>query len=212
MHLAGEVGEFVEREDASAEDMRAQRQRHNQEDSEIGVRPIRSRRDKIARFPDPKSEITSEARKQQNERAAFLQADQDKRRRIASATDGARNAFYGRSLLSSVLGHDGPWSAVLHLVRDDENGVAIVGSLALEDTVRPEARAIDAGDGLNAFVHKTPEIALEQARARDGLLDISLADQADHAVSPDRRREIAAGGARRSGGAALRSGIGRRRL
>lgn len=33
--------------------------------------------------------------------------------------DGARNAFYGRSLLSSVLGHDGPWSAVLHLVRED---------------------------------------------------------------------------------------------
>ncbi len=27
--------------------------------------------------------------------------------------------------------------------------------------------AIDAGDGLNAFVHKTPEIALEQARAAD---------------------------------------------
>jgi hypothetical protein len=33
--------------------------------------------------------------------------------------DGARNAFYGRALLSSVLGHDGPWSAVLHLVRED---------------------------------------------------------------------------------------------
>ena len=33
--------------------------------------------------------------------------------------DGARNAFYGRSLLSSVLGHDGPWSAVLHLVQGD---------------------------------------------------------------------------------------------
>lgn len=30
---------------------------------------------------------------QQNERAAFLQADQDKRRRIASATDGARNGM-----------------------------------------------------------------------------------------------------------------------
>ena len=27
--------------------------------------------------------------------------------------------------------------------------------------------AMDAGDGLNAFVHKTPEIALEQARAAD---------------------------------------------
>ena len=27
--------------------------------------------------------------------------------------------------------------------------------------------AIDAGDGLNAFVHKTPEIALTQARAAD---------------------------------------------
>ncbi|MEZ5796692.1 MAG: Asp-tRNA(Asn)/Glu-tRNA(Gln) amidotransferase subunit GatA [Paracoccaceae bacterium] len=27
--------------------------------------------------------------------------------------------------------------------------------------------AIDAGDGLNAFVHKTPELALEQARAAD---------------------------------------------
>lgn len=33
--------------------------------------------------------------------------------------DGPRNAFYGRSLLSSVLGHDGPWSAVLRLVRED---------------------------------------------------------------------------------------------
>ncbi len=30
--------------------------------------------------------------------------------------------------------------------------------------------AIDAGDGLNAFVWKTPEIALEQARAADGRL------------------------------------------
>ncbi len=30
--------------------------------------------------------------------------------------------------------------------------------------------AIDAGDGLNAFVHKTPEIALEQARAADARL------------------------------------------
>lgn len=27
--------------------------------------------------------------------------------------------------------------------------------------------AIDAGDGLNAFVHKTPEIALDMARAAD---------------------------------------------
>jgi aspartyl-tRNA(Asn)/glutamyl-tRNA(Gln) amidotransferase subunit A len=30
--------------------------------------------------------------------------------------------------------------------------------------------AIDAGDGLNAFVHKTPDIALEQARAADARL------------------------------------------
>ncbi|GAB1364235.1 Asp-tRNA(Asn)/Glu-tRNA(Gln) amidotransferase subunit GatA [Rhodobacter sp.] len=30
--------------------------------------------------------------------------------------------------------------------------------------------AIDAGEGLNAFVHKTPEIALEQARAADARL------------------------------------------
>jgi aspartyl-tRNA(Asn)/glutamyl-tRNA(Gln) amidotransferase subunit A len=30
--------------------------------------------------------------------------------------------------------------------------------------------AIDAGDGLNAFVHKTPEVALEQARAADARL------------------------------------------
>ena len=30
--------------------------------------------------------------------------------------------------------------------------------------------AIDAGDGLNAFVHKTPEIALDQARAADARL------------------------------------------
>ncbi len=28
--------------------------------------------------------------------------------------------------------------------------------------------AMDAGDGLNAFVHRTPEIALDQARAADG--------------------------------------------
>jgi aspartyl-tRNA(Asn)/glutamyl-tRNA(Gln) amidotransferase subunit A len=30
--------------------------------------------------------------------------------------------------------------------------------------------AMDAGDGLNAFVHKTPEIALDQARAADARL------------------------------------------
>ena len=30
--------------------------------------------------------------------------------------------------------------------------------------------ATDAGDGLNAFIHKTPEIALDQARAADGRL------------------------------------------
>jgi hypothetical protein len=32
--------------------------------------------------------------------------------------DGARNAFYGESLLSAVLGHQGPWSAKLSLVRE----------------------------------------------------------------------------------------------
>ena len=30
--------------------------------------------------------------------------------------------------------------------------------------------AMDAGDGLNAFVHKTPELALDQARAEDARL------------------------------------------
>jgi aspartyl-tRNA(Asn)/glutamyl-tRNA(Gln) amidotransferase subunit A len=41
------------------------------------------------------------------------------------------------------------------------------GSLSAVDLTMSCLTAIDAGDGLNAFVHKTPEIALEQARAAD---------------------------------------------
>ena len=41
------------------------------------------------------------------------------------------------------------------------------GELSALDLTMACLTAIDAGDGLNAFVHKTPEIALEQARAAD---------------------------------------------
>jgi aspartyl-tRNA(Asn)/glutamyl-tRNA(Gln) amidotransferase subunit A len=41
------------------------------------------------------------------------------------------------------------------------------GDITAVDLTMACLTAIDAGDGLNAFVHKTPEIALEQARAAD---------------------------------------------
>ena len=41
------------------------------------------------------------------------------------------------------------------------------GELSAVDLTMACLTAIDAGDGLNAFVHKTPEIALDQARAAD---------------------------------------------
>jgi aspartyl-tRNA(Asn)/glutamyl-tRNA(Gln) amidotransferase subunit A len=44
------------------------------------------------------------------------------------------------------------------------------GEISAVDLTMSCLTAIDAGDGLNAFVHKTPEIALEQARAADARL------------------------------------------
>jgi aspartyl-tRNA(Asn)/glutamyl-tRNA(Gln) amidotransferase subunit A len=44
------------------------------------------------------------------------------------------------------------------------------GDLSAVDLTMACLTAMDAGDGLNAFVHKTPEIALEQARAADARL------------------------------------------
>ncbi|WP_156790620.1 Asp-tRNA(Asn)/Glu-tRNA(Gln) amidotransferase subunit GatA [Rhodobacter ferrooxidans] len=44
------------------------------------------------------------------------------------------------------------------------------GDLTAVDLTMACLTAIDAGDGLGAFVHKTPEIALEQARAADARL------------------------------------------
>ncbi|PZR00053.1 MAG: Asp-tRNA(Asn)/Glu-tRNA(Gln) amidotransferase GatCAB subunit A [Cereibacter sphaeroides] len=44
------------------------------------------------------------------------------------------------------------------------------GELTAVDLTMSCLTAIDAGDDLNAFVHKTPEIALDQARAADGRL------------------------------------------
>jgi aspartyl-tRNA(Asn)/glutamyl-tRNA(Gln) amidotransferase subunit A len=41
------------------------------------------------------------------------------------------------------------------------------GEISAVDLTMSCLTAIDAGDGLNAFVHKTPEIALDQARAAD---------------------------------------------
>jgi aspartyl-tRNA(Asn)/glutamyl-tRNA(Gln) amidotransferase subunit A len=41
------------------------------------------------------------------------------------------------------------------------------GTLSAVDLTMSCLTAMDAGDGLNAFVHKTPELALEQARAAD---------------------------------------------
>ncbi|MBA3911864.1 MAG: Asp-tRNA(Asn)/Glu-tRNA(Gln) amidotransferase GatCAB subunit A, partial [Rhodobacter sp.] len=44
------------------------------------------------------------------------------------------------------------------------------GEISAVDLTMSCLTAIDAGDVLNAFVHKTPEIALEQARAADARL------------------------------------------
>ncbi len=44
------------------------------------------------------------------------------------------------------------------------------GDLTAVDLTMSCLTAMDAGDGLNAFVHKTPEIALDQARAADARL------------------------------------------
>ncbi len=41
------------------------------------------------------------------------------------------------------------------------------GDITAVDLTMSCLTAMDAGDALNAFVHKTPEIALEQARAAD---------------------------------------------
>ncbi|MFN3721406.1 MAG: Asp-tRNA(Asn)/Glu-tRNA(Gln) amidotransferase subunit GatA [Paracoccaceae bacterium] len=44
------------------------------------------------------------------------------------------------------------------------------GDVTAVDLTMACLTAMDAGDGLNAFVHKTPELALEQARAADARL------------------------------------------
>jgi aspartyl-tRNA(Asn)/glutamyl-tRNA(Gln) amidotransferase subunit A len=44
------------------------------------------------------------------------------------------------------------------------------GEMSAVDLTMSCLTAMDAGDGLNAFVHKTPEIALDQARAADARL------------------------------------------
>ena len=44
------------------------------------------------------------------------------------------------------------------------------GELSAVDLTMACMVAMDAGDGLNAFVHRTPDIALDQARAADGRL------------------------------------------
>ncbi|MEO5620781.1 MAG: amidase family protein, partial [Cypionkella sp.] len=41
------------------------------------------------------------------------------------------------------------------------------GEISATDLTMACLTAMDAGDGLNAFVHKTPELALEQARAAE---------------------------------------------
>ncbi len=49
------------------------------------------------------------------------------------------------------------------------------GELSAVDLTMACLTAIDAGDDLNAFVHKTPDIALEQARAADARLKAGTA-------------------------------------
>lgn len=44
------------------------------------------------------------------------------------------------------------------------------GEISAVDLTMSCLTAIDGADGLNAFVHKTPELALEQARAADARL------------------------------------------
>ena len=44
------------------------------------------------------------------------------------------------------------------------------GEITAVDLTMSCLTAMDAGDALNAYVHKTPEIALEQARAADARL------------------------------------------
>ena len=44
------------------------------------------------------------------------------------------------------------------------------GEITAVDLTMVHLTAMDAGDGLNAFVHKTPDIALDQARAADARL------------------------------------------
>jgi aspartyl-tRNA(Asn)/glutamyl-tRNA(Gln) amidotransferase subunit A len=44
------------------------------------------------------------------------------------------------------------------------------GDISASDLTMSCLSAMDAGDGLNAFVHKTPELALDQARAADARL------------------------------------------
>ena len=44
------------------------------------------------------------------------------------------------------------------------------GEVSATDLTMSCLAAIDAGDGLNAFVHKTPELALTQARSADARL------------------------------------------
>jgi len=44
------------------------------------------------------------------------------------------------------------------------------GEMTAVDLTMACLTAMDAGDGLNAFVHKTPDLALDQARAADGRL------------------------------------------
>ena len=46
------------------------------------------------------------------------------------------------------------------------------GEISAVDLTMNCLTAMDAGDGLNAFVHKTPELALEQARAADARLAV----------------------------------------
>ena len=75
------------------------------------------------------------------------------------------------------------------------------GEISAVDLTMSCLTAIDAADGLNAFVHKTPEIALEQARALDKRRQAGLPipsrptppryDEFRHAIAPGRpSREV----------------------